>query len=93
MTKQYAPEFREEAVRQVTERGYSVADVATRLGVSSQSLYKWVKATSPCKEDELANELAAIKRENLRLKSDLRRAQEDRELLKKAAAYFAKDHG
>ena len=34
MSKQFAPEFREEAVRQVTERGYSVADVANRLGVS-----------------------------------------------------------
>jgi transposase len=92
MSKQYAPEFREEAVRQVMERGYSVTDVAARLGVSPQSLYKWVKTKSPGKEAELANELAAIKRENLRLKSELRRAQEDRDILKKAA-YFAKDHG
>lgn len=91
MNKHYAPEFREEAVRQVTERGYSVADVAKRLGVSQQSLYKWVKASSPGKDEEMAEELSAIKRENLRLKAKLKRAEEDRDILKKAAAYFAKD--
>src|SRR5690606_36694413 len=40
-------EFKEEAVRQVVERGYRVPDVAARLGVSAHSLYKWVKAVSP----------------------------------------------
>jgi transposase-like protein len=39
----FTPGFREEAVRQVIERGHSVVDVASRLGVSSHSLYKWVK--------------------------------------------------
>ncbi len=43
-TPRFTPEFKEEAVKQVTERGYSVADVAARLGVSAHSLYKWVKA-------------------------------------------------
>jgi transposase len=42
----YTEEFKEEAVRQVIERGYTVADVSKRLGVSAQSLYKWVKASS-----------------------------------------------
>ncbi len=41
-TPRFTPEFKEEAVRQVTERGYSVADVSERLGVSAHSLYKWV---------------------------------------------------
>ena len=45
MSKQrYTPEFRDEAVRQITERGHSVADVSERLGVSAHSLYKWVIA-------------------------------------------------
>ena len=43
----FAEEFKQEAVRQVVERGYSVPDVAGRLGVSIQSLYKWVKAYLP----------------------------------------------
>ena len=43
-TQRFTPEFKEEAVKQVTELGYSVAEVSARLGVSSHSLYKWVKA-------------------------------------------------
>ena len=41
------PEFKDEAVRQVTEKGHAVTEVATRLGVSIHSLYKWVKAANP----------------------------------------------
>jgi len=43
--ERFAEEFKAEAVRQVVERGFSVADVANRLGVSAQSLYKWVRAS------------------------------------------------
>ncbi len=46
-TPRFTPEFKEEAVRQVTERGYSVADVSERLGVSAHSLYKWVRSVRP----------------------------------------------
>jgi transposase-like protein len=42
----YAPEFKDEAVRQIVDRGYSVTEVSQRLGVSSHSLYKWVKDSS-----------------------------------------------
>jgi len=91
MSKKFTKEFREEAVNQVVDRGYSVNDVASRLGVSPQSLYKWVKAVSPSAEDQLTAELQTLKRENLRLKAELKRAQEDRDILKKAAAYFAKE--
>jgi transposase-like protein len=45
--QQFTPEFKDEAVRQVTEKGHSVQEVAARLGVSSHSLYKWVKAVRP----------------------------------------------
>ncbi len=43
--QRYTPEFKDEAVRQVLERGYTVADISKRLGVSNHSLYKWVEAT------------------------------------------------
>lgn len=46
-SQRFTPEFKEEAVKQVTERGYSVTEVAARLGVSCHSLYKWVKAVTP----------------------------------------------
>ncbi len=87
--QRYSPEFKEEAVRQVTQRGYSVVEVAERVGVSSHSLYKWVRDARPAKAE--AGELAATKLEVQKLKSELRRVQEERDILKKAAAYFARD--
>jgi len=44
--KRYTSEFRAEAIRQVTERRYPVREVAERLGVSTYSLYKWLKGVS-----------------------------------------------
>ena len=87
--QRYSPEFKDEAVRQVLDRGYSVAEVSERLGVSAHSLHKWVKAVKPDKSDEQAAELNEAKREILKLRADLRRAEEERDILKKAARYFA----
>ncbi len=56
-TQRFTPEFKAEAVRQVIERGYSVAETAERLGVSTHSLYKWVKAVTPDKTEKQASEL------------------------------------
>ena len=89
--QRYSPEFKDEAVKQVTERGHSVQEVAARLGVSSHSLYKWVKAVRPSKEEQRCDELLEVKKENLRLRAELRRVQEERDILKKAAAYFARE--
>jgi transposase len=85
----YTPEFKEEAVRQVVDRGHSVAEVSSRLGVSAHSLYKWIKAVKPSDEEQQAAELHDAKSEILRLKAELRRAEEERDILKKAARYFA----
>lgn len=46
-TPRFTPEFKEKAVRQITERGYSVAEVSDRPGVSAHSLYKWLRAIKP----------------------------------------------
>lgn len=59
-TQRFTPEFKEEAVKQVTEHGYSVAEVSARLGVSSHSLYKWVKAVTPDNSEKQAPMLACI---------------------------------
>ncbi len=92
MTKaRFTEEFKDEAVKQVIERGYTVPDVAKRLGVSAQSLYKWVKACEPDEKDRFEAEIREIRRENLKLKAELQRVKEDREILKKAAVYFAKN--
>jgi transposase-like protein len=61
--ERFTPEFKEEAVRQIVEHGYSVGKVSARLGVSAHSLYKWVKAVSPDKAEKQASELLEAKSE------------------------------
>ncbi|WP_259395692.1 MULTISPECIES: transposase [unclassified Shewanella] len=51
--QRYTPEFKEEAVKQVTVAGHSVADVAQRLGTTTHSLYAWIKRYGPDKVNEL----------------------------------------
>jgi transposase len=59
-----------------------VPDVAKRLGVSVQSLYKCIKAYAPNATDRYEAEIKGIGRENLKLKAELRRAQDERDILK-----------
>ncbi len=85
----YTEEFKREAVFQVTGRGHSVRDVSERLGVSTKSLYDWIKQYSKPESERV--EEASQAREIRRLKSELARVREERDILKKAAAYFAKE--
>ncbi len=78
--ERFTPEFKEEAVRQIVERGHSVAEVSARLGVSAHSLYKWVKAVTPDKTEKQASELVEAKSEILRLRAQLRRTEEERDI-------------
>jgi transposase len=71
------------SVKQVVERGYSVPDVSKPIGESVQSLYKWIKVYSPGATERYESELKQIKKEKLQLKVELRRAQEERDILKK----------
>jgi transposase len=89
--QRYTAEFKDEAARQIVDRGYSVADVSERLGVSVHSLYKWVKAIKPDKTEEHAAALIEAKSEVLKLRAQLRRTEEERDILKKAARYFARE--
>jgi len=86
----YSDEFREEAVKQITERGYSVKEVSARRGVPTKSLYKWLGGVRSHRVVEKASGLEA---ENARLKAELKRVEEERDILKKAARYFAKASG
>jgi transposase len=89
--QRFTEEFRVEAVKQVTERGFAVKDVSQRLGVSPHSLYEWIKRYGIPAEERLAKEdqVGRIKK----LEAELRRVTEERDILKKAAAYFAKQSG
>ena len=85
-TGNFSDEFKRDAVAQLTERGYRVAEVSQRLGVSQHSLYAWKKTFSkPSGSD--GDQAAEIRR----LKKELARVTEERDILKKATAYFAKD--
>ena len=87
----YPEEFKLEAVRQVIEQGRAAVEVAERLGLSKHSLYDWVKKYGKAPELRQADgEQAAELR---RVKAELRRVTEERDILKKAAAYFAKESG
>jgi transposase len=85
----YTAEFRAEAVKQVVERGYPVREVAMRLGVSPWSLYQWLRAHREADGPAAAAAQDAAA-EIRRLRSELRRVTEERDILKKATAYFAK---
>lgn len=86
--KRYTEEFRIDAVKQVTDRGHPVAEVASRLGVTSHSLYQCIRRYRVPEAERLVTEDQNA--ELRRLKGELRRATEERDILKKAAAYFAK---
>mgnify|MGYP000025287291 FL=1 len=84
--KRYTEEFKREAVKQVVERGYSVAEVADRLGICTKTLYQW---RSDMHGTSQQIKSADDKAELARLKAELKRVTEERDILKKAAKYFA----
>ena len=85
-------EFKAEAVKQVIERGHGVVDVAKRLGMSDKSLYLWVRLAQQ-QQGVGSGENASLEAEVTRVKVELKRANEERDILKKAATYFAKLSG
>lgn len=88
-SRPYPAEFRSEAVRLVREGGREVKEVAQSLGVSSESLRLWLKRTdldAGLRKDGLTSE---ERKELVRLRRENRNLREDREILKKAAAFFA----
>ena len=87
--KRYSEEFKIEAVKQITERNYPIEQVSKRLGVTTKSLYAWIKRYSdgPSQHSQITDQ----QREIRDLKSQLKRTEEERDILKKAAAYFARE--
>ena len=90
--RRFSDEFKRESVRLVTEEKYTFQAAATAVGVSQKSLRDWhakfAPQPVPCDEHASLNEL---REENQRLRQQLKRAEMEREILKKATAYFAKE--
>ena len=88
----FTDEFKQSAVDLVVKQGYSFKAAANAVNVSSRSLREWHEKLAPepepCGEDASVDELQA---EIKRLRKQLQSAEMEREILKKATAYFAKE--
>jgi len=88
--RRYSEEYKAEAVKLVLERGLSTAQAALDLGVGKSTMDKWVRIAQQRKSGGV--EITPAELEELkRLKKENRVLREERDILKKAAAYFAKD--
>ena len=89
----HGPEFKHEAVKLIVERGVSAAQASRDLGVHANLLRKWVKAyeADPAHAFPGHGRLKPEQLEIDRLQREVRKLKAERDILKKAAAYFAKD--
>jgi len=90
----YSKELREEAVKLVTESGLSVPEVGRRLSIPTSTVRSWVKLSEAGKLAEVGKNrkpLSEVETELVRLKRELAEVKMERDLLKKATAYFAKE--
>ncbi|MED5635995.1 IS3 family transposase [Enterobacter hormaechei] len=86
--KRYPEEFKTEAVKQVVDRGYSVASVATRLDITTHSLYAWIKKYGP--DSSTNKEQSDAQAEIRRLQKELKRVTDERDILKKGRGVLRK---
>jgi transposase len=92
--RKYTTEFKEEAVKLITEQGYQVAEAARNLGVNASVLGRWKREVEEGRQGASGNgDLKAVKAEVNRLRKENKRLRLEREILKKAAAFFARESG
>jgi len=90
----YTKELREEAVKLVLEGGESIPEIGRRLSISPSTIRYWVKASKEGKLQEVGRQqrpLTELEMELARVKRELAQAKIERDILKKATAYFAKE--
>ena len=96
MTKKirtYSAEFKAEAVKKIADNNGNISATAKQLGIAIQTLSNWNNKANQGKlegTEQYDPQLIAVIEENKRLKRQLKVAEEEREILKKATAYFAK---
>jgi len=91
--KRFTAEFRSEAARMVRDGKRGVAAVARELGIAEQTLRRWLKQAEIDEGRGPEGALTTAEREELqRLRRENKRLQEERDILKKATAFFAKEN-
>jgi transposase len=89
--KAYSEDFRREAVRLLRESGRTPPEIAAELGISADTLRVWERQFGPAETAKGRGKVLALEEENRRLRGENARLLEEREILKKATAFFAKD--
>jgi transposase len=91
--RKFTPEFKAEAVKLVTEQGYSVAEAARSLDISETLLRSWKAALQQNGDHAFPGHgnRPALEAELHRLRAENRRLQQERDILKKATAFFARE--
>ncbi len=87
--RRYTAEFKAEAVRLVATSGRAVAQIARELGVNEQTLHQWKRQATASDGRGVVPDHFAQQQENRRLRRELARVTEERDILKKATAFFA----
>lgn len=92
--RKHSPEFKLEAVRLAQNSGKSVAEVAGELGIRKDQIYRWQREIAEKRGErngsEAGGKLTSQDEEIRRLRQELRIVREERDILKKATAFFAK---
>jgi transposase len=91
--KQFSNQFKIDAVKLVTEQGYNVSEAARNLGIHHSSLRRWIKQfeTSGNQAFPGKGRISPEKEELDRLRKEVKKLRMEREILKKAAAFFANE--
>ena len=87
----FTNEFKCEAIKLVKEQGYTQAEVAKRLGISSKNISRWITELSSDKNHQTKLKLTIEQEELLQLRKEVKRLKLEREILKKAAIFFVNE--
>jgi transposase len=85
--RHFSKEFKQDAVKMITEQGHSIAEVSENLGINYNMLCRWKKELT----DTNSIEVDSLKLELKRLQKENKKLEMERDILKKAAAFFAKE--
>lgn len=88
--KQYSKEFKQETLRLIVDQGVSVAQVSRDMGINANVLYRWKQEAQAHGQKAFPGHGQPIEEELVRLRRELEVVKRERDILKKATAFFAK---